>query len=113
MMINTKDVYENFTFHIPSPDGTATIIISENIDGSLYRIDMSIGKTGASVLAWCNALSRMTTFAISAGISINKVVEELKDIATDRVSINDGIPIRSGPEALAIALDRYRIMKKL
>lgn len=109
----SEGIYTNYTFNLPTPDGSANIFISENEDGSIYRVDMSIGKTGASVAAWCNALSRMVTFALSGGISIHKVVDELKDMATDRVMFVDGIFIRSGPEALAIALDRYRIIKKL
>jgi len=109
----SNDIYNNYTFNIPTPDGTANIFVAEKEDGSIYRVDMNIGKTGASVAAWCNALSRMTTFALTNGVSIKKVMEELKDIATDRTMFADGIYIRSGPEALAIALERYIILKKL
>lgn len=109
----TGDIYENYTFAIPTPDGDATIIIVEDTDGSIHRVDILIGKAGSSVSAWCNGFSRMLTFALNQGVPLDLVIEELSDIASDRYQFADGVPIRSGPEAMAIAFKKYRAIKKL
>lgn len=106
-------MYENYTFSLPTPDGDATIVISEHSDGKIYRVDITIGKAGSSVAAWCNGFSRMLTFALNQGVALDAVIEELTDIASDRYQFADGIPIRSGPEAMAIAFKKYRSLKKL
>ena len=95
--------YDNYTFSLSTPDGDANIIIVE-CEGKIIRVDIMIGKAGSSVAAWCNAFSRMLTFALLHGLPFDTVIEELTDIATDRYQYKDGIPIRSGPEAIAIAL---------
>jgi len=105
--------YENFTFSLPTPDGDATIFIVEGEDGKIVRVDITIGKAGSSVAAWCNGFSRMLTFAINKGVSLDDVIEELSDIASDRFQFSDGVPIRSGPEAMAIAFKKYRAIRKL
>ena len=113
--LNTRisaGIYDNYTFSIPAPDGTANIFVAENADGSIYRVDMSIGKAGSSVSAWCNAMSRMVTFALR-NTPLEEVILELEDISSDRFQFSDGIPIRSGPEALCVALKRYKLIKKL
>lgn len=111
-IIPTEDIYENYTFSLPTPDGQATIIIMEKA-GEISRVDMLIGKAGSTVAAWCNGFSRMLTFAINQGVPLDTVIEELSDIASDRFQFADGIPIRSGPEAMAIAFKKYRALKKL
>ncbi len=108
-----EGMYENYTFALPSPDGDATIVISEHADGSIYRVDITIGKAGSSVAAWCNGFSRMLTFALNQGVSLDSVISELTDIASDRYQFADGIPIRSGPEAIAFAFKKYRSLRKL
>ena len=105
--------YENFTFSLPTPDGDATIFIVEDEAGKIIRVDITIGKAGSSVAAWCNGFSRMLTFAINQGVALDAVIEELSDIASDRFQFSDGVPIRSGPEAMAIAFKKYRALKKL
>lgn len=104
--------YENYTFSLPTPDGDATICITED-KNVIVRVDITIGKAGSSVAAWCNGFSRMLTFALNQGVVLDSVIEELSDIASDRYQFADGIPIRSGPEAMAIAFKKYRVLKKL
>lgn len=106
------DLHDSIVFNMPTPDGNANIIVSEYSDGTIYRVDMLIGKAGSSVAAWCNALSRMTTFALRKH-SLMEVIQELEDISTDRYSMVSGIPIRSGPEALSMALKHYKLLKRI
>lgn len=104
--------YENYTFSLPTPDGDANIIIIEEAN-RIVRVDIMIGKAGSSVAAWCNGFSRMLSFALSKGVPLDDVIEELSDIASDRFQFADGVPIRSGPEAMAIAFKKYRLLKRI
>ncbi len=105
--------YQNYTFTLPTPDGEANIFIIEDSSGKIARVDIMIGKAGSSVAAWCNGFSRMLSFALSKGVPLEEVIEELSDIASDRYQFADGIPIRSGPEAMAIAFKKYSALKRI
>jgi S-adenosylmethionine synthetase len=102
-----KNSWKNFTYSVNSPDGKAIISISYDDNLDIQNIIMTIGKSGSSVAAWCNALGRMAFYAIR-NTSLDEVAEELADISTDRVSYTYGMLCRSGPEALAIALKKYK-----
>jgi hypothetical protein len=95
----------NYNFRVPSPDGPATIFITESPDGPFIQI--FIGKAGTSVAAWSDALAAMTTFALRS-TSLDEVINALADITTDRIAYRGDTSSRSGPEALVIALRTYR-----
>ncbi len=102
--------YPSTVIQLATPVGQANVIIVEGEDGEVLHVDMLIGKAGSDVAAFCNALSKMATFAIQ-GMGLDAVIAELSDIATDRVTIVNGVTCRSGPEAMAIALRQYRSLK--
>jgi hypothetical protein len=99
----------NYSFRVPSPDGPATVIISEMPSGP--HIQIFIGKAGTSVAAWSDALAAMTTFALQS-TSLDEVINALADITTDRIAFRGDTYSRSGPEALVIALRTYREILK-
>lgn len=114
MMTEPEDqlMYENVSIQLKTPDGEATIIIAENASGEIYNIQMFIGKCGSSLSAWCNALAKMTTFSLKH-IPLDTVIAELEDISSDRYASKDGVTIRSGPEALSMALQRYKFIRRI
>jgi len=113
MNLKVDTTYDSFRYSIPLPNRAKANIFITELEGSPHTITYNIGKTGSSESAWCNALARMTTFALQ-NTSLDEVIGELSDIATDRyVELDDKTICRSGPEALAIALRYYRDMKLL
>ena len=101
--------FPTITFQIPSPDGTAYVQILENPSGGIYRIIFQLGKAASSVNAWADALARMVTTSLNNGVDINTVLDELSNITTGKsVWVSGDMYCRSGPEALYIALLRYR-----
>jgi len=105
----TKSKYDNITFHIPTPDGTANIIILEERPGKIVKIFMMVGKAGSSINAYCYALAEMTVHSLCNGSDIHEVIALLGSITSDRTArIGGGAVCRSGPEALQMALMKYR-----
>lgn len=102
-----SEVTTGYSFRFRTPDGTAIIIIDEREDGQPQHIFYNIGKAGTSVSAWAHALARMTSFALQSK-SLQEVIDELADIASDRVIFSNGKSVRSGPEALCFALMQYK-----
>lgn len=116
MDLKLNRLYQSYRYTIPLPGGAkANIFLTEDDDGQPHTVIYNIGKAGSDVSAWCNAVGRLTSFALQ-NTSLDEVIGELSDIATDRfIELNDKDKTicRSGPEALAIALRYYRDMKLL
>ncbi len=101
--------FDSFTFHIKTPDGVANIIIAEHSPGKIYKIFYNIGKAGTSLNSWAFALCEIVSHSLNNGADINDILTLLSNITSARpVYDNDGIACRSGPEALYLALLRYR-----
>lgn len=108
-----REIFDNITLRIPSPEGIATIIIVEESPGKIYKIFFSIGKAGAPTNAWANALAEMTVAALQGGMDLTDVIISLSNITSSRtVDTPEGMQCRSGPEALYMALLKYRSMNE-
>lgn len=109
---NQRTLYDNITFNIRTPSGTANIIIVEDSPGKIETIFFTIGKAGSDINAWAYALAESVTMILKTQ-SINDVLVLLSNITSSRSTYApDGIACRSGPEALYIALMRYRNLYK-
>lgn len=114
------DVLTGYTAKVQSPDGTLFVTVCESQGKSEFErnaneVHLHIGKSGASVQAWAEAVARVTTLALRAGVPLESIIEEVSNIATDRISPTGGA--RSGPEAfgfglLRFARARYLLLKK-
>lgn len=104
-----QDKFASVTMQVPTPDGTMFVTIMENDSGSPIGIQVHIGKSGAPLSAWSNALSRMATLALDKGASINDLIEELSGQTSDKARITpNGEAVRSGVEGLWVCLIRYK-----
>ena len=75
-------------------------------------ISVTIGKSGSSVAAWAHAISELLNIVI-ATTGIDTAISILENITTQHISLNDnGVQVRSTPEAIAFALIEYRRMKQ-
>ena len=115
MISNSYDeeiiVRGSYSFKYLTPDGNATIFIVEKADGEIERIDYFIGKAGSSVAAWCHGLVEFINFAIEKGISLNDIINKISNITSGTsVRTVSGMTCRSGPEAIFLALMKYRGM---
>lgn len=107
----TKDIQASYSFKYTTPDGIATIFIVEKSERVIDRIEYFIGKAGSSVGAWAFALVEFINFTIKQGISLNDIIITISNITSSRsVRSISGIDCRSGPEAIFLALMKYRGM---
>lgn len=99
----------SYTVRIRTPDGVLFATIAER-DSVPVRVDVTIGKAGSGLGAWCAALSALATrILITSDQGIYAVIEELSQISSDRIEMNDGgVVCRSGPQGVALALQKYR-----
>lgn len=102
--------FNSFVFRVESPDGNAYIQILESKPGEIEHIIMHIGKAGSSVNAWCQGVADLTALAIKNDVPVSQIIATLQGIssAKPRRVLKGGYDVRSGPEALAIALIKYR-----
>lgn len=109
-MTADQNKFDSVNFNITAPEGDVNIIINEASPGKIYNIIVLVGKSGSSLRAMTDALSRMITFALHQ-TELTDVLNELSSITSDKARIvTGGVVVRSVPEAIYLALLRYRNM---
>jgi hypothetical protein len=120
-----EEVFKSMNVKIESPDGTMYVTVMENEHGVPFKIMVNIGKAGSSLNAWAAIVADFVSDTITR-VGVNSAIAKLLNVSSDKVSYtpdsvtNDGVTtIRSGPEAIAYALIKYRterqreLMRKL
>lgn len=98
------------TYRIPTPVGTAFIIITRNKDGEPFEVFINIGKGGSDVTAMAEGIGRLISlvFRMDPGMSrmerVNEVIDQLAGIGGNRLAYVNNKEIRSLPDAVAGAL---------
>lgn len=97
----------NVTIRIRTPDGTLFVWVNEK-DNKIESVKLQIGKAGAAVAAWADAMAAMINLALSHGTTLDELIETLSNITSDRSARTIESNCRSGPEGVWMALIRYR-----
>ena len=87
--------------------GHGNMYVTVNMDdaGRPFEVFGTVGKAGGCDAALLEAVSRLVSLALRAGIDTNEVTQQLRGITCCPVW-DDGTLVRSGPDAVAIVLDR-------
>jgi len=107
-------MYPCINVRVESPDGTMFVTIMEN--GEMpFKVLVHIGKSGSSLAAWANCAAEFVGEAIPR-LGLNTVIGKLLGISSDKISYtpdSEGgvVTVKSGPEAIAYALIKYRLFK--
>ncbi|MCH7705416.1 MAG: TSCPD domain-containing protein, partial [Chloroflexi bacterium] len=86
--------------------GNTYITINLDESGRPFEIFTNLGKAGGCDSANMEAVSRLASLALRSGIPAEEVVEQLQGITCHPVW-DQGIQVRSAPDAVAIALKRH------
>lgn len=106
--MSNNDFVSMYAFRWSTPDGSATIFITET---DPITISITIGKAGTSIAGWAYALSELVNLALKNS-SIDEVIDILTNITTHQSAFNsNGVQCRSTPEAVSFALIEYRRIK--
>ena len=83
-----------------------TINFDEQNEGSPFEVFSTLGKAGGCDSAQLEAISRLVSLALRSGVSAREVVGQLRGI-TCCPAWDQGTLVRSGPDAVALALERH------
>ena len=82
------------------------VTVNYDDEGRPFEVFAILGKAGSTESAALEAISRLTTMALRAGVDPNKIIEHLKGI-TDEPVWDAGRLVRSAPDAVALVLGRH------
>ena len=94
------------TRRIRTGHGNMYVTVTHDEDGRPFEMFSTLGKAGGCDAANHEAIGRLASLALRSGIDPDAVVESLRGI-TCCPTWDDGILVRSGPDAMAIALDKH------
>jgi ribonucleoside-diphosphate reductase alpha chain len=95
------------TRRLETPLGTLYVTITEDDRGQPFEVFMSLGKAGAALMADVEAIGRLISLALRAGIPIQEVHRQLRGISSDRVTGLGPNKVLSVPDAIGIAIERW------
>lgn len=105
------EFFDSISFRVKAPEGAFTIFFDEDRKThKLVRISAFAGKTGSSQAAWLDAFCRIMSRQLERGfLTLEEIETELSSIKTDKSLISvEGVECTSGPEAIFIAILRYK-----
>jgi ribonucleoside-diphosphate reductase alpha chain len=99
------ETLEGFTTKVVTGMGNLYVTVTE-LDGKPFEVFATIGKSGKSTMAKTEAIGRLVSLALRSGISLDKVVEQLKGICGEHpVFSKDGL-VLSIPDAISRVLEK-------
>ena len=99
-------VLTGVTRRVRTGHGNMYITVTDNKDGRPFEMFSTLGKAGGCDAAQHEAIGRLASLAMRSGVDPDSVVESLRGI-TCCPTWDDGVLVRSGPDAMAIALDKH------
>lgn len=101
---------EGFTERIKTGMGTLYITVSE-FKGRPFELFATVGKSGKSTQAKTEAIGRLISLALRAGIEVNEIIEQISGIRGEHAVFQDGGLVYSIPDAIAQVLQRRYLPK--
>lgn len=99
-------VTRGVTERVRTGEGNIFVTINEDEQG-LCEIFSTIGKAGGNAAAQSEAISRLMSLALRAGIDPQEIISQLKGISGPSPVWEGGELILSTPDAIGRALERY------
>lgn len=106
------DVLTGFTAKVRTGMGELYITINE-MDGHPFEVFATIGKSGRSTTAKTEAIGRLISLAFRSGISVDKVVRQLKGIGGEHPVFQNGGLVLSIPDGIARILEKQYLAKEV
>lgn len=104
-------VVSGITERVRTGQGNLFVTINYDENNRPFEVFGALGKAGSTDSAQLEAISRLASMALRAGVDPNQVVDHLKGI-TDEPVWDSGTLVRSAPDALALVLSRHLQNKK-
>ncbi len=93
------------TERVRTGHGNMYVTINFDESGMPFEVFGNLGKAGGCDSAQLEAISRLVSLALRSGIDLKVVIEQLRGI-TCCPAWDEGVLVRSGPDAVALAMAR-------
>ena len=104
--------YPVISVEVLTPDGKMfAVFIEDDETGECIRVQIIIGKTGANIRAWSESLASMINELLSTGKSLAYIATQISGYYGDRSSFNNTRNVKSGPDGIVYAINRYLLDK--
>lgn len=104
-------VLEGFTERIKTGLGNLYVTVSE-FNHRPFELFATIGKSGKSTTAKTEAIGRLVSLALRSGISVERIVDQIKGIRGEHAVFQEGGLIHSIPDAIAKVLEKRYLSGK-
>lgn len=99
-------VIHGYTEWCKSGCGELAITLNQDERG-LFEVYTHMGKTGGCYAAQSEALARVISLALRAGVSTEALIKNLRGIRCSKPAMQRGGQVLSCPDAIGISMDRY------
>ncbi len=86
--------------------GSLFVTINQDKEG-LFEVFSTVGKSGGFTQSFTDALGRLISTALRAGVDPEEIIDQLKGIRSPKTSWDNGEKILSIPDAVGKAMARY------
>jgi ribonucleoside-diphosphate reductase alpha chain len=102
------ETLEGFTTKIKTGYGQLYITVTE-FEGQPFEVFATIGKSGRSTTAKTEAIGRLVSLALRSGVTVDRVVNQLKGIGGEHPVFQEGGLVLSIPDGIARVLEKRYI----
>lgn len=101
-----EDALPSETHRIDTGYGKLYVIVTFDEDGDPFEVFAHMGMSGGNRNTWCEAVGKLMSTALRAGVDAAEVADAVTGIKQDKVKEDNGDTVESIPEAIGIGLLR-------
>jgi len=99
------ETLEGFTTKMKTGLGQLYVTVTEH-SGKPFEVFATIGKSGRSTTAKTEAIGRLISLALRAGVDVRDIIHQLKGIGGEHPVFQDGGLVLSIPDAISRVLEK-------
>jgi len=99
-------VVRGLTERVRTAHGNLFVTLNYDEDGRPFEVFAALGKAGSTESAQLDAIARLVSMALRAGVEPTQIIDHLQGI-TDEPIWDSGRLVRSAPDAVALVLSRH------
>jgi ribonucleoside-diphosphate reductase alpha chain len=104
------ETLDGFTTKIKTGLGHLYVTVTE-FEGQPFEVFATIGKSGRSTTAKTEAIGRLVSLALRAGVKVDAIIDQLKGIGGEHPVFQNGGLVLSIPDAISRVLEKRYMVK--